>query len=80
MQEPINEPSPPASPEVPHNRRRWWRSILVACKDAPVTVAIIAGTELKFLGPHEVKAGPVIEYTQATDLEEGPRGSSRAKT
>ena len=45
----------------------------VARQDEPAIVATKTGVELKVLEPHEVKAGAVIEHTQAADLEEGPR-------
>ena len=37
-----------------------------------MTVAIRTGAELKALEPSDIKAGAVIEYTKATDDEEGP--------
>ena len=70
----------PASPDVPHSRRRrWWRFELLARQDAPVTVATKSGAELKVLGPYEVKDGAAIADTQGTDHQEGPKDVNQSE-
>ena len=51
-------------------QQRWRYPALAANKSLPTTIQ--TGTELKVLDEHDVKAGAVIAYSQATDKAEGP--------
>ena len=51
-------------------QQRWWYPVLAAKKSLPTTIQ--TGTELQVLDEHDVKAGAVIEYSQAIDKAEGP--------
>ena len=51
-------------------QQRWWYPVLAAKKDLPTIIQ--TGTELKVLDEQYVKAGAIIEYTQAPDKAEGP--------
>ena len=52
--------------------RRWWADLLEEEEEETRKVYLCSGAELRIMDAADVAAGVTIEYSLATDMEEGP--------
>ena len=63
--------SSPSLGPVTRTTRRWWADLLEEEEEQRLT-SLRSGAELRVVDPEEVVSGVTIEYSLATDQEEGP--------